>query len=188
MTAAAERRLGAPGGDPAGITLPEDELLAVAEAARWAPSIHNSQPWRLRRLRDGLAVLEDSTRAAPVIDPAGRDRTISCGAAVLNATVALRGLGYVVQASTLPDPAEPAVVGTVRAVGRAPAPSADVDLARMVPQRHTHRRVYRSHAVAEEDLLDLRQAVSLEGARLSVADAAARRRLAHLLRRAVRAG
>ena len=187
MTAAAEHRLGAPGEDPAGPMLPEDELLTVAEAARWAPSIHNSQPWLLRRLRDGLGVVEDTSRAAPVIDPLGRDRTISCGAAVLNAAVALRSLGYVVETATLPDPAEPALVATVRAVGRTATRSPDGDLARMVPLRHTHRRVYRSHAVAEEDLLDLRQAVAVEGARLSVADAAARRRLAHLLRRAVRA-
>ncbi len=59
-------------------------------------------------------------------------------------------------------------------------------LHRMIPMRHTHRRVYRSNVVAEEDLLDMRQAVAAEGARLSVADPAARRRLAHLLRHAVR--
>ncbi|WP_158221064.1 hypothetical protein [Kineosporia sp. R_H_3] len=187
MTAAAESRLGVPEGDPAGPVLPEEELLVAAEAARWAPSIHNSQPWLLRRLRDGLGIVEDPARAVPVIDPHGRDRIISCGTAVLNAAVALRGLGYTVDTATLPDPAEPALVATVRVTARVPASAVDTDLARMVPLRHTHRRVYRSHAVAEEDLLDLRQAVAVEGARLSVADAAARRRLAHLLRRAVRA-
>ncbi len=167
--------------------LSDAEMTLAAEAARWAPSIHNSQPWRLRRLPAGLGVVEDPSRAVPVIDPQGRDRTISCGAALLNAGVALRALGYAVEVSTLPDPAEPGLVGTVQALGRSAPTAADADLARMIPLRHTHRRVYRSHAVAEEDLLDLRQAVSAEGARLSVADAAARRRLAHLLRRAVRA-
>jgi len=145
----------------------EEQLRAVAEAARWAPSIHNSQPWRLRPVGDGLAIVEDLSRAVPIIDPVGRDRVISCGAALLNARVALRGLGFGPRVSVLPEPG-------------------DARLAAAIPLRHTHRRIYRSHAVAEEDLLDLRQAVTAEGARLSVADAQARRRLAHVLRRAVR--
>jgi len=105
---------------------------------------------------------------------------------VLNARVALRALGHVPGVEVLPDPAEPTLVGVVRSVGRREAHATDEMLHRMIPLRHTHRRVYRSHVVAEEDLLDLRQAVAAEGARLSVADPGARRRLAHLLRRAVR--
>jgi nitroreductase len=176
------------------VPLGDEALAAIGEAARWAPSIHNSQPWHLRRLTDGIAVLEDPTRALPVIDPQGRDRTISCGSAVLNARVALRALGYRAAVELLPrsvaglpaqdDPSQ--VVAVVRAVGRTAPSAADLALEAAIRQRHTHRRVYRSHAVAEEDLLELRQAVLGEGARLTVADAPARRRLAHLLRRAVR--
>jgi nitroreductase len=159
----------------------------LGEAARWAPSIHNSQPWRFHRLPDGLAVYEDLERSLPVIDPSGRDRLISCGAAVLNARVSLRAMGYTPEVALLPDPASPTLIGTVRTTGRRPPTEDDLRLERVILQRHTHRRVYRSHVVAEDDLLDLRQAASAEGARLSVADSAARRRLAPLLRRAVRA-
>jgi nitroreductase len=167
--------------------LSQTELEQVGEAARWAPSIHNSQPWRLRRLVDGIGVVDDITRSVPVIDPCGRDRTISCGSALYNAAVALRALGYVTTSALMPDPADPALIGTVHTVARARASDQDVLLHRMIPLRHTHRRVYRSHLVAEEDLLDLRQAVAAEGARLSVAEPSARRRLAHLLSTAVRA-
>jgi nitroreductase len=160
--------------------------MVLGEAARWAPSIHNSQPWRLRRLPDGLAVLEDLSRSLPVIDPTGRDRLVSCGGAVLNSRVALRALGYQTDVALLPDPAAPSLIATVRAVGRRPPSDDDLRLHQMIPERHTHRRVYRSHVIAEDDLLELRQAATAEGARLSVADSAARRRLAHLLRRAVR--
>jgi nitroreductase len=189
MTAPADSRCGPTGGRGASVPYPltEDEIVVVGEAARWAPSIHNSQPWGLRRLDDGLAILEDLSRALPVIDPTGRDRLVSCGAAVLNARVALRALGYVPEVALLPDPASPGLIATVRAVGRRPATDDDLVLHRMIPERHTHRRVYRSHVIAEDDLLDLRQAASSEGARLSVTDPAGRRRLAHLLRRAVRA-
>ncbi|MFN8076508.1 MAG: hypothetical protein U0Q15_13975 [Kineosporiaceae bacterium] len=167
---------------------PVDEatFAAVAEAARWAPSIHNSQPWRLRRLPDGIGVVEDPSRSLPVIDPQGRDRTISCGAALLDARLALRALGHLPEVEVLPDPAEPTLIGTVRAVAEQDPTPADRILHRMIPLRRTHRRVYRSHVVAEEDLQDLRGAVAAEGARLTVADPALRRHLAHLLRRAAR--
>ncbi|HET9654374.1 MAG TPA: hypothetical protein VFP72_03405 [Kineosporiaceae bacterium] len=192
MTAPPDSRPGSPGGlAPAGAHGPEilssSELEVIGEAARWAPSIHNSQPWRLRRLVDGIGIADDISRSVPVIDPSGRDRTISCGSALYNAAVAMRSLGFATQSTLLPDPADPALIGTVHAVGRTRPADQDLLLHRMVPLRHTHRRVYRSHLVAEEDLLDLRQAVSAEGARLSVAEPAARRRLAHLLRAAVSA-
>lgn len=188
MTAPADSRRGPLGGRNASVapTLTDDEVAVLGEAARWAPSIHNSQPWRLCRLDNGIAILEDLSRTLPVIDPTGRDRLVSCGAAVLNARVAMRALGYVVEVALLPDPATPGLIGTVRALGRRPPTDEDFVLHRMIPERHTHRRVYRSHVVAEDDLLDLRQAAVAEGARLSVADSAARRRLAYLLRCAVR--
>jgi nitroreductase len=178
------------------VVLGPAEIEAVGEAARWAPSIHNSQPWSLRRAADGIVVLDDPARSVPLIDPCGRGRTISCGSAVFNARVALRALGYRT-AVELPPPhvAGPTgensqrladVVAVVRAVGREPATADQLRLAAAIRTRHTHRRIYRSHAVAEEDLLSLRRAVVGEGARLSVADAAARRRLAPLLRQAQR--
>ncbi len=166
-------------------SLSPEHFRAAAEAARLAPSIHNSQPWRFRRIEDGIAILEDLDRSLPVIDPQGRDRTISCGTALFNALITLRAAGHLTALELLPDPADPTLLGLVRTIGHHEPERLDQLLARAVPYRHTHRRVYRSHAVAEEDLLDLRQAVTTEGARLSVADPASRRRLAHLLRQAV---
>jgi nitroreductase len=188
MTAFADSLHGPAGArrDSAGSLITRDETDIIGEAARWAPSIHNSQPWLLRRLPDGLAIREDITRSLPVIDPHGRDRLISCGSAVLNARLAMRALGFQPEVGLLPDPADPGLIAIIRAMGRRAPSEDDVRLYRMIPLRHTHRRIYRSHAVAEDDLLDLRQAASAEGARLSVADSAARRRLARLLRLAVR--
>jgi len=189
MTAPADSLHGPPGGRGAFSATPlsAEETAMLGEAARWAPSIHNSQPWRFQRLPGGVAVLEDLSRSLPVIDPSGRDRLISCGSAVLNARVSMRAMGYLPEVALLPDPAVPTLIGTIRANGRRQASDDELTLERMIAQRHTHRRVYRSHVVAEDDLLELRQAASAEGARLSVADSTARRKLAHLLRRAVRA-
>jgi len=182
MSAASEYPLGA----LSGRRLSPEDVEAMAEAAHWAPSIHNSQPWRFHRQPDGLTISEDPARALPVLDPQGRERVISCGAAVLNARVAMRARGLAPAVELLPDPARPDLVAVLRAVGTHRPTEEDLVLHRAIPVRRTHRRVYRSHLVAEGDLLELRRAAAAEGARLCVADAEMRRRLAHLLRRAVR--
>jgi nitroreductase len=171
------------------VNLTPQEHEFVAEAARWAPSIHNSQPWRLHRIANGLAVSEDVTRSLPIVDPFGRDRTISCAAAIFNAWTALRCLGYDVQAELLPSSSsqEQDLLATLTVVGPSPAAETEAQLHRMIPLRRTHRRVYRSNVVAEEDLLHLREAAAEEGARLSVADPSHRRQLARLLHHAVTA-
>jgi nitroreductase len=169
------------------VDLTTAEYRFIAEAARWAPSIHNSQPWRFHRLGNGLAVSEDISRGLPVVDPLGRDRAISCAAAAFNAWAAMRCLGYDVRTDLLPSGAPEGTLATLTAIGPRPATEAEAHLHRMIPLRHTHRRVYRSNVVAEEDLLHLRQAADSEGARLSVADPSHRRRLALLLHRAATA-
>src|SRR5690349_11262903 len=89
-------------------TLTRQQVLDLARAAHQAPSIHNTQPWRLAARPDGLDVLEDPARALPHTDPSGRDRVISCGAALRNAEVTLARLGHVPVTTLLPDgPAGP---------------------------------------------------------------------------------
>lgn len=164
-----------------------EKVLAMAEAARWAPSVHNSQPWRFEALPDGLAVHRDDSRDLPVLDPNGRMRTLSCGAAVLNAAVALGAAGFRPKVHVLPDAEQPSLMATVTA-GPAlpPGPEVLADAA-AVPVRRTHRRVHSSEKVDGGALQALQRAVTREGARLTVADRTARGRLAVLLAEAVRA-
>lgn len=76
----------------------------VAEAAAHAPSIYNSAPWWFSTSGNAISVRADSERSVPIADPAGRELTISCGAAAFTARVALRYLGLISQVSVLPDP------------------------------------------------------------------------------------
>jgi len=69
-----------------------DFAAAVADAV-WAPSIHNSQPWRFHRQAVGVDVLLDEDRLVPVGDPDGRMARISCGAAGYNLRLALAVAG-----------------------------------------------------------------------------------------------
>ncbi len=159
--------------------------LAMAEAARLAPSVHNSQPWRFEPLPDGLAVHEDADRALPSLDPRGRQRTMSCAAAVVNAAVALAHAGVQPVVELLPDAGRPGLLAVVRA-GRPAAPD-DGDLRRYaaVSSRRAHRRLHQRRELTADDVEALCEAVAGEGARPVVPDAPARRRLGALLRRAV---
>lgn len=71
-------------------------LRRAASRARLAPSIHNTQPWRMRIDGDALELELDPDRLLPAIDPHGRQSWISCGCALFNARASLAGedLGY----------------------------------------------------------------------------------------------
>ncbi|GAB2687585.1 Acg family FMN-binding oxidoreductase [Thalassiella azotivora] len=169
---------------------------AMAEAARWAPSVHNTQPWVLTALPDGLAVSVDDSRSLDVLDPYGRLRTISCGAAVANAEVALAAAGYEPQVVVLPPDTDlpahtaPEVVAVVRPRHRHDADDAARALADAVPVRRAHRRLHRREEVPPADLADLLVGLTGRQGRYGAVavpvDATARRPLADLLVEAAR--
>lgn len=160
-------------------------VLAMAEAARWAPSVHNTQPWRFRSRADGLDVLVDVDRTLPALDPTGRLRSISCGAAVANATTASRAAGHATLVRLLPDGPDAPTVARVAAVAPRQPTRADLRMADAIPRRRTHRVLRPHEPVPATFLEDLADTVADEGARLTVLDLPGRRRLAGLTARAV---
>lgn len=66
----------------------------VVDLAARAPSVHNSQPWRFVAGRSELDLYADRARQLTVLDPTGRQLTISCGAALGFAELAVCALGY----------------------------------------------------------------------------------------------
>ncbi len=63
------------------------ELLRAAVAA---PSLHNTQPWRLWATTSGagIEIYVDPARTLPVGDPKGRAAYLACGAALFNVPAA----------------------------------------------------------------------------------------------------
>ena len=140
------------------------DLRAVLELASLAPSVHNTQPWRFVWDGSALHVLEDAERSLPVLDPAGRERAISCGAAVLHARLALAELGHAHRCALLPDPGRPEVVATLTVEGRAEPSAQDRALARAIPRRATDRDPYDDRPVPDDVREALRRAAEQEGA------------------------
>lgn len=80
-----------------------DRLRWYPAVARWAPSKHNTQPWRFV-VRDGsLELWTDPRRALPDSDPMMRELMISCGAALHHVEVAARALGRDLLVEVLPE-------------------------------------------------------------------------------------
>src|SRR4051812_13825887 len=161
--------------------LSRQQIVDLARAAHQAPSIHNTQPWRLRAHESGLDVDEDRARRLPGTDPLGRESVLSCGAALRNAEIALARLGRVPETALLPDGAAAARLAALRA-GPARAPSPDLEaLYRAIWERRTHRRIFMATR-PRDDLLPLcAAAVAPFGARFAVLSPARRETFARIV-------
>ena len=148
----------------------ETTLRRVVEQATRAPSIHNTQPWRFVSHGNTIEVWTDPSRGLLVLDPTGRSRHISCGAALLQARLAAGAAGYATTVTMLPDPGEPTHLADL-VLRPGDAPETDRDLVAEIPARHTSREPFSNEPVAAQDVVALRRAVEAEGAWLRVVTA-----------------
>ncbi|RBY87736.1 nitroreductase [Blastococcus sp. TF02A-30] len=136
-------------------------LEAAADRAVLAPSVHNTQPWRLVLHGDRLELHADRSRQLTVLDPRGRALAQSVGAALLNARAAVAAAGFAAAVDRLPDRDDPDLLAVLR-----PGPGpADASLARLdaaVPLRHTNRRRFGEERVPDELLRVLVEAADAE--------------------------
>lgn len=141
-------------------------LRRAAVRATLAPSVHNTQPWRLVIDNDSLEIHLDLTRQLPVLDPSARQARISCGCAVFNARVALAAAGYPVLVQRQPDPLRLGLLArlTVADQGRLESELSTLDDA--IEARHTNRRQFTDEPVPEELVDRLSAAAAAEQADL----------------------
>ena len=140
------------------------DLRHVLDLAARAPSVHNTQPWRFSWDGTALHVFEDSSRSLPVLDPAGRERLVSCGAAVLHARLGLAERGHACRTALLPDPSRPELLATLTVQGRVEPDDRDRALAAVVARRATHRDPFDDRPVPDDVREALRRAAEQEGA------------------------
>ncbi|MEV4187823.1 hypothetical protein AB0J28_40975 [Streptosporangium canum] len=140
-------------------------LVAAAVAA---PSVHNTQPWRFRRVDDAtLDLYADLDRLLAITDPLGRGLGVSCGAALFNLRLAIRMTGHDPRVLALPDPGDrPDLLATVYAAPGAPPDPDERLLHDMIPHRRTNRFPYDGRPLPKDVLVHLIAAAHDEGATL----------------------
>ncbi|XRQ14449.1 Acg family FMN-binding oxidoreductase [Actinomadura welshii] len=142
-----------------------DARRAVEDAV-WAPSVHNTQPWRFRAGGGRITLRADPDRRLATADPDGREMLISCGAALYTLRVSLRRLGYEPVVHLLPDPDRPHLLADVAMRPGEPAGAAAEHEHEQIRRRHSHRGAFRADPVPAGVQAALRHAAEKEGARL----------------------
>jgi len=147
----------------------EEIVRYVVARSVWAPSVHNTQPWRFTADGEpGLSLHADAGRRLAVADPDGREMMISCGAALFTIRLALRSLGWIPETRVLPDPAQPTLVARVSWRERAAADEFERRLSCGVLTRRTHRGAFDPEPLPPDTLAALRDAAVREGAALRI--------------------
>jgi hypothetical protein len=144
---------------------------AVVEAATRAPSVHNTQPWRFVAHDDVVELWDDPARGLPVLDPDGRARLISCGAALALAEVAAAGLGVTTRTTLLPDGEAPEHLADLQLGAQHAPDDAQLALAAAIGRRHTERGAFdESTDLPPETVRALAEAVQSNGCWLRVVE------------------
>jgi hypothetical protein len=154
---------------------PEEIARFAIGAAVWAPSVHNTQPWRFGAQPGEISLYADPDRRLTVADPDGREMLTSCGAALFTIRLALRYRGYVPEAKVLPDPDRPMLVARICWPRRVPPAEYECALYRQVPSRRTHRGGFEAGELPSQLLAALSQDTARHGAVLRVMDDGGRR-------------
>src|SRR5712691_10649606 len=142
----------------------------LIDLARWAPSPHNIQPWRLRiRSQTEADLLYDPARLLPETDPTGRFSVVGLGVFLETLAVAAHARGRDVEAEYAtehlePGRGEPALWARLRLIPS--AGESDLD-PRLILERRTSRLPYDGRAVPANVLDELAAVAEDFGYRLS---------------------
>jgi hypothetical protein len=107
-----------------------DETAVIVRAARSAPVLCHEQPWVLELRGHGVDIRE--VLGGERDDNAGLDRLLSCGAALANAVLAVRALGWDVTVGIDGGHSDPDLAARVRAVRSAPPGQRELELYRAI--------------------------------------------------------
>ena len=132
---------------------PVANIDLLMDAAKKAPSVLNTQPWLFRIVandRIDLHAHPDPERRLKSIDPNGRERVISCGAALFNLRLALRVAGHDPVVWLMPDERNrPDLLASVEIVTTRvhPPTTGEQQLYEAIWQRRTNRQPFDNERV-----------------------------------------
>ncbi|MBX6355373.1 MAG: nitroreductase family protein [Micromonosporaceae bacterium] len=143
-------------------------LTAAAQLALRAPSAFNTQPWRWLVRTSSLELHADRDRHLGAVDPEDRLITMSCGAALHHARIALAAAGHDVHICRWPEPGQPDLLARIWLAGPHRPSAGEVDLAHAITTRRTDRRAFADTPVPADLVARLRAAAETEGVHLHV--------------------
>lgn len=153
----------------------------VRQCAALAPSVHNTQPWRIETSGDEVEVRADRSRQLDFLDPTGRQLHVSCGAAIEFSYLAVRDAGRACAVTVLPEPADPDLLARLQVGPEQPAEQLEVALTEAIARRHTDRGPYDDRPVPPEILSDIQRRCTELGVWARVLDHEARASLVLVL-------
>jgi hypothetical protein len=149
--------------DPANTPERAEVAHLLVDAAVWAPSAHNTQPWWFETCGETVTLHADTDRRLDAADPQGREMLISCGAALFTLRLAVRRLGRLPEVRIAADPDRPGLIADVTPGPPQPLTADERRMYDQVKRRRTHRggfrpgalpvgllQALRSHACAEQ--------------------------------------
>jgi nitroreductase len=153
---------------PIGAQATVHALIAAADTAGYAPSIHDTQPWRWRLAGDVLDLHLDRASVLDETDADGRLATISCGAALHHARVSLAAEGWRTVVTRAPDQTDPDLLARLRIDERSTVDRPATPFLRTIPLRRTDRDPVTGTPVRQEQLTAITTAVRAEDTWLHV--------------------
>ncbi|RJQ87285.1 Acg family FMN-binding oxidoreductase [Amycolatopsis panacis] len=139
------------------------EAEVLGRSVLRAPSVHNTQPWKVE-LADGAVLLRERTDVAlPHHDPRRRDLAMSCGTALANLELAVRVLGRRADIAVLPDPARPDLIASIGTVGSLPPVDDELRRYGAITARRSHRAEFTGLPVSPDQLRTVLRAAVTTG-------------------------
>jgi hypothetical protein len=141
---------------------------SLVDAAVWAPSVYDSQPWWFGTRGSTVTVHADAERRLDVADPDGREMFISCGAALYTLRLGVRNMGRIPQVRMLTDRRRPGLIADVGVGPERPATAEERQMYAQVTRRHTHSGGFRPGGLPIGLLQTLRTHAYCEGVCLRI--------------------